>query len=262
MYYEEQGAGAPVVLVHGLGGSTAMWQLVAGPLAERFRVVAYDLRGLGRSSTPRPPYSVDLLAADLGGLLDALELERATLVGHSLGGTVALTYATVHPERVSSVVAVSAPSFTSPELRSGLAERGELARRDGMAAVAELHAQAGLPEDFRTANPDVTAVYKQILGSGDPLGYAALCGVAVDLDAERLGQLTMPVLLVEGELDRVVPPATVRATAAAITGCRYVELEGCGHIVPLERPDELVALIGEFVYEGLAKRGLGRRVVP
>src|SRR5262249_22350747 len=88
-FFEERGAGPVVVLIHGLGGSTAIWRRVVRPLADDFRVLAYDLRGLGRSETPPPPYGLDDLVADLDALLDGLGVEQATLVGHSLGGAVA-----------------------------------------------------------------------------------------------------------------------------------------------------------------------------
>jgi 3-oxoadipate enol-lactonase len=247
-YYEEQGSGPPLVLVHGLGASTEMWQKVAGPLSEQFRVVAYDLRGLGRSETPPPPYSLDQLVGDLHGLLDALGLGRIALAGHSLGGAVVLAYTIEHPDRVGALVGIAAPSLTTEEQRGLLAERARAARTEGMKALAELHAHGGLPEGFEAGHPDDTALYKSIIGSGDPEGYAALCGVTGDLDLRpALGGIRAPTLLLEGELDRVVRPESVRATAAAIPGCEYVELAGCGHIVPLERPAELVERLREFV---------------
>ena len=248
-YYEELGSGPPVVLVHGLGASTAIWGKVVPRLSEDFRVITYDLRGLCRSETPAPPYSLDMLVADLHGLVDGLGLERAGLVGHSLGGAIVLAYAIEHPERVSALVGVSAPSFTTQEQRVILAERAEAARRDGMATVSELHAAGGLPEAFKTAHPGDTAVYMGIIAGGDPEGYAALCGVtgALDLAAAGLRGIRAPVLLVEGELDSIVTPEAVRATASKIPHCEYVELQGCGHIVPFERPDDLIALVREFI---------------
>jgi 3-oxoadipate enol-lactonase len=245
-YYEERGAGAPLVLVHGLGANTEMWQLVAGPLAERFRVIAYDLRGLGQSETPPLPYTLEDLVGDLFGLADALELDTFLLVGHSLGGAVALAAALEQPERLQAVVGVAAPSVNPADERLGLQERATLARRDGMQAVAELHAARGLPEAFKEASPGLTATYKRILASGDPEGYAGHCGVLATFDISDLAGISVPTLLVAAELDQVVPPSALRTSAAEIPGCEYIELAGCGHVVPLERPNELAATIGEF----------------
>jgi pimeloyl-ACP methyl ester carboxylesterase len=125
-FYEEHGSGAPLVLVHGLGASTAIWQKVVGPLAEHFRVIAYDLRGLGRSTTPPPPYSMAQLLGDLQRLVDSLGLERFGLVGHSLGGAIVLAYALEHPERVAAVVGIAAPSRTTDEGCSRSAPRRQV----------------------------------------------------------------------------------------------------------------------------------------
>jgi pimeloyl-ACP methyl ester carboxylesterase len=241
-YYEEAGSGAPLILVHGLGGSTAIWQKVVGPLGERFRVIAYDLRGLGQSHTSDLPTSLDQLVGDLHGLIHALGLERPALLGHSLGAAVVLAYAAEHGERVGAVVGVAAPSMTPEEQRAHLAERAAVARREGMEPIAQLHVDKGLPEAFSLTHPGDVATYRSIIAGSDPEAYAALCGVIAELDlTERLAHIRAPVLLVQGELDGIVPAEDARATATAITGCRYVELQGCGHVVPFERPGELAA---------------------
>jgi 3-oxoadipate enol-lactonase len=242
-YVEERGDGEPLVLVHGLGGSTATWQKVAGPLAERFRVVVCDLRGLGQSGLPDAPWSLADLVGDLHGLLDHFALERVGLVGHSLGGAVVLACAAEHPERVTAAVALAAPSVTPPEQRPALADRADRARREGMVAVTGLHV-AALAETYRDAQPAEAAEYAAIVEASDPEGYAALCDVIATLDLRaELGTIAAPVLLVAGELDPVVPPASVWATASLLASCDVVELEGCGHVIPFERPNELVKLV-------------------
>ena len=143
-YVEERGSGPPLVLVHGLGGSTAIWQKVAGALAERRRVIAYDLRGLGRSRAAEPACSLGTLTDDLRLLLDRLGLDRVALLGHSLGGAVVLAFAAEHGERVSAVVGVAAPSVSPEEQRAHLAERAATALRDGMEPIAALHVERGL----------------------------------------------------------------------------------------------------------------------
>jgi pimeloyl-ACP methyl ester carboxylesterase len=247
-YVEQRGDGRPLILVHGLGGGTSIWQKVAGTLAERFRVIAYDLRGLGQSGTPSPPYTLDQLVGDLHGLVTELALGRVALLGHSLGGAVVLAYAAEHPERVNAVVGVAAPSFTPEAQREHLAERAAAARRDGMGPIAELHIARGLPEAFTQAHPDDVATYRGVIAGSDPVGYAAQCGVIADLDLTGgLRRIDAPALLVQGELDTVVPAADARATAAAIPHCSYVELPGCGHVLPFERPGELVEQVLAFL---------------
>jgi 3-oxoadipate enol-lactonase len=247
-YYEERGSGLPLILIHGLGGSTAMWQKVVDPLSERFRVISYDLRGLGRSETPTPPYSLAMLVGDLHDLAKSLALESFALVGHSLGGAIALAYAAEHPELVRALVGVAAPSSTPLEQRAHLEDRAASARRDGMGVIADLHVRNGLPETFQQAHAADVATYRSIIAASDSDGYAAHCGVIAALDlSDGLGRIRAPALLVQGELDGVVPAEAVRATAAAIAGCEYDELEGCGHVVPFERPSELTARVRELV---------------
>ncbi len=148
-YVEERGSGPPLVLVHGLGGSTAIWQKVAGSLAERHRVIAYDLRGLGRSRAAEPAGSLGTLTDDLRLLLDRLGLDRVALLGHSLGGAVVLAFAAEHGERVSAVVGAAAPSVSPEEQRaaSGRAGGDGAARRHGAHCGAARRARAprGLP---------------------------------------------------------------------------------------------------------------------
>jgi len=247
-YYEERGSGLPLILIHGLGGSTAMWQKVVDPLSKRYRVIAYDLRGLGQSGTPDPQYSMAVLVGDLRDLTKSLALESFALVGHSLGGAIALAYAAEHPKLVRALVGVAAPSSTPLEQRAQLEARADSARRDGMGVIADLHVRNGLPEDFVQAHPVDVATYRSIIAASDPEGYAAHCGVIAELDLTgELGGIRTPTLLLQGELDGVVPAAAVRATAAAIAGCEYVELEGCGHVVPFERPSELTERVREHL---------------
>jgi 3-oxoadipate enol-lactonase len=247
-FYEERGSGSPILLVHGLGGSTAIWRQAAGPLSESFRVAAYDVRGLGQSEAPAPPYSVEQLVADLHRLIEAVELEGLWLVGHSLGGAIALAFAAAHPELVRGVVGVAAPSVTPEAQRPMLVARAETALGDGMEAITEQHVLHGMPIAYREANRDEVATYRSIIAGSDPIGYAALCGVLETLDLRaQLGEIRAQALMIAGELDTIVPPAAVRATADAISVCEYVELDGCGHVVPFERPERLVELVGSFV---------------
>jgi pimeloyl-ACP methyl ester carboxylesterase len=250
IHVEESGSGDPLVLVHGLGGSTRIWRRVQPLLAERFHVIAYDLRGLGRSGPPPDPCTMDELVADLDAVVEAAAGGSASVLGHSLGAAVALAYAADHREQVRAVVAVSAPSLTPGEQAAAVRLRARRALEEGMEAIADLHAAVGLPEEFRAAHPGEGDAYRSVLAAGSAEGYAALCGVIADLDLTgALGRIDAPVLLVQGELDQVVPAVAARATADAIAGSEYVQLEGCGHVVPVERPDELAALAAAFVAE-------------
>ena len=248
-HVEETGSGTPLVLVHGLGGSTELWRHVIGPLAEEFRVVAYDLRGSGRTA-PTGPTSLDELVADLDDLVETLGLGRVLLMGHSMGGSLVLAYAAAHPERVLGVVGLGAPSELPDAGREGMRTRAETVEAQGMGAVAETVATNGTAPSFRERDPDGFRAFVTLLESNDPAGYGALCRVVSELDiTDSLGRISAPVLLVAGDLDAVAPPGANEANVARIPGSRYVRIEDAAHILPLEKPDELLAIVLPFLRE-------------
>ena len=251
---DEYGAGPAVVLVHGLGTTGIdIWKKVLAQLATSFRVVAYDLRGSGRSDVPPGPYTVELLAGDLAGVVDALELDRFAIVGHSLGGVIALEYAAAHPERVSAVVGVGAVPGIGRGRRETLRERGRTVAAKGMTSVAESVATSSLAPSFRERHPEEFQALVSLLASNRPEGYAAQCEALYTMTTEgRLDRVTAPVLLVCGELDAASPPALNHENAARLARASVVEIPDCGHVIPWEKPDELLAAAVPFLEEHAA----------
>ena len=159
------------MLVHGLGGTGAgIWKRQIADLAKEFRVVAYDLRGSGRSEVTPGPYSIDLLSEDLRSLVETLELGRVSLVGHSMGGSIALSYAARHPGDVRALVGVGAPAELPEQARAGLAARAETVESEGMGAVAETVATNGVSPTFREGNPEEFREFIALLSANDPRG--------------------------------------------------------------------------------------------
>jgi pimeloyl-ACP methyl ester carboxylesterase len=256
-YVEGHGSGPPLVLVHGLGGSTELWRFVADDLARDFRVVAYDLRGCGRSAVPSGPYTMGQLVVDLDGVLTAVGLEHALLMGHSLGGGLVLAYAAKHPERVLGVVGVGAVVELPDQARQGMRGRAETVELRGMAAVAEMVATNGMAPSFRQTHQVEFGEFVKLLESCDPGSYAALCRVVADIDV--VADLTLvraPVLLLGGELDLASPPAANEATASRLRGARFVQIPDCAHIVPWEKPRELLTEAVPFLQKA-AEAGPG-----
>jgi 3-oxoadipate enol-lactonase len=250
-YYEEYGSGPSLVLVHGLGSTgTDLWKRQIADLARDFRVVAYDLRGSGRSQVTPGPYTISLLADDLDGLIGALDLAPAALMGHSMGGSIVLEQAGRRPDRVRAVVAVGAAIELPEQARAGLATRAETVEREGMSAVAETVATNGMAPAFREAHAEEFQEYISLLASNDVHGYAAQCRALVEMAiAEHLGRISAPVLLVSGEHDAVSPPAVNHESAGRIPNARVAEIAGCAHIIPWEKPDELRAAARPFLLE-------------
>jgi 3-oxoadipate enol-lactonase len=248
--YEEQGAGPAVVLVHGLGGTTALWQKVKPALAAEFRVVAYDLRGSGGSSRPPGAWAPDDFVADLDAIVRALGLAPAAIVGHSMAGGVALAYAAREPAQVRAVCGVGAVTELPDAGREGMRARAATVRADGMADVAVAVATAGTAPSWREAHPDEWDALRALLAANDPEAYALQAEAAAQLDlGSVLPGIGCPVLLVTGELDAPSPPALNEANAARIPRARYVQLADCAHLAPLEKPAELLDALLPFLRE-------------
>jgi len=249
IHVEEHGSGPPLVLVHGLGGTgAAIWKKQVPELAREYRVVAFDLRGSGRSEVTPGPYAIDLHVRDLDDLLGQLDLDRAALAGHSMGGSIVLRYAADRPERVAAAVVVGGPATFPNAVRAGLRARADTVEAEGMAAVAETVATNGMAPGFRDANPEELRAYVALLLANDVRGYAAQCRGLAELDLEGdLPRIAAPVLLVGGDVDAVVPPGANERSAASVPSCELHVLEGCGHIIPWEKPAELVALVRPFL---------------
>jgi 2-succinyl-6-hydroxy-2,4-cyclohexadiene-1-carboxylate synthase len=257
LHVTRDGAGPPLVLLHGFTGSAASWAPLAPSLGARYTTLAVDLPGHGESTAPADParYALDRLAGDLLGLLDALGLDRVAVLGYSMGGRAALHFALAHPDRVAGLVLESA----SPGIESD-AERAERVasdaaladeiERDGVEAfvmrwewLALWASQASLPAEVRQrlrtqrlAN-SARGLANSLRGSGAGADRPVL---------DRLRGLDVPTLLVAGALDAKYV-ALGRAMEAALPGASLEVVADAGHAVHLERPAELVRLVLRFL---------------
>jgi 3-oxoadipate enol-lactonase len=249
LFTEERGSGAPVVLVHGLGGTARdIWKHQLPELATEFRVVAFDLRGSGASDVTPGPYTIDLLVDDLRALVETLDIGRVAVVGHSMGGAIALGYAARFPGDVSAVVGVGAPVSLPDAAREGLAVRADTVEADGMAAVAETVATNGVAPSFREQRADEFRELIAMLTRNNPRGYAAQCRALVSLDlTARLSEISAPLLLVSGDHDGVSPPSTTEATAGLVPNGRFTIVEDCGHNLTWEKPEALATTAWPFL---------------
>jgi 2-succinyl-6-hydroxy-2,4-cyclohexadiene-1-carboxylate synthase len=257
LHIELSGAGRPLLLLHGFTGSAATWATFLDQLAPHFRALAPDLIGHGRSGSPPDAgrYSIERCVADLLAILDMLQLERADVLGYSMGGRVALHLACAARERVGALVLESSsPGIADPAERDARVAADEALaesiERDGLAAFVErwerlplFASQAGLPQEVRAR------LHAQRLRN-DPRGLAnSLRGMGAGSQAslwEQLPGLGIPTLLIAGELD-----AKYRALAgqmqALLPNARATIIAGAGHAVHLERPQAFVQNVLEFL---------------
>jgi 3-oxoadipate enol-lactonase len=239
--------GAPALLLsNSLGASLAMWDAQAGPLAERFRVIRYDLRGHGRSPVPDGPSTLDDLGADALALLDALEVERAHVAGVSLGGMISMWLAVHAPERVGRLV----PCCTSARLGppEGWAERAELVRRKGTQVVAPSVVERWLTPIYRDAHPDAVARLRAMIAATPAEGYASCCAAIERMDLRgELSRVRAPTLVIAAEEDPATPPEHGELIASLIPGARLEVLEHAAHLANVERPDAFTELVLGFL---------------
>jgi pimeloyl-ACP methyl ester carboxylesterase len=249
--YDDEGSGAPVVLLHGLGSSRAKWTAVADALvAEGLRVVRLDLRGAGESETPERPYDVATLAADLAALADAVGLERFHLAGHSLGGMIAQRFAVDRPERVRSLVLLSTTSHNGRRATEFSRAMATIAERgfDAVERDPELRATVEriLAEAFPAAPLPVEMFKKGLEQPNRELAWAwgATAGFSVK---DELATIRCPVLVAHGTADALIPFGAGRLLHEAIAGSTFLPIDGAGHSLASRHADLVARAIAEHV---------------
>ncbi len=246
--YEDSGAGRPLVLLHGFCGSSAYWTKTSELLNSDYRVIAPDLRGHGRSEAPDVRYTVEMMADDLVALIQRLELDKPVLLGHSLGGYVALAFAEKYPELISGFGLVH--STARPDDDQGKANRNkaiETIKEKGM----EPFIDGLIPKLFA---PDHLESMAGSIQTALEIGYATKPEGAIHTaEAMRdrpdrnkvLRDAGLPILLVAGGEDQIIPAEkTFSVQAPHITQAR---IEQAGHMSMMEAPESLAKIVAQFV---------------
>lgn len=253
IYYESAGAGDPLLLVHAGIADSRMWDDQFEEFAQRYRVIRYDMRGYGQSAPVDAPFAHH---RDLHALMDALGIERAHLVGCSMGGTACIDFVLEHPQRVRSLVAVACdPSGFQFENEAPPQWDALVAAWDkgNFTRVAELEVQMWV--DGPTRTPD--QVPARLRDRVREMNEIALRNEALELGeeepleppaAERLGEITVPVLLVSGELDRSRMLSAATFMRARLPHAQSLVVPGSAHLPSMEKP----ALLNDTVLKFLA----------
>ena len=245
---EVTGTGAPVVMVHGLGGTANVWQPQVQALGDRYTIVRFDLEGSGRSKA-QSGLSIERWVANIEAVMAGAGLERARLVGHSLGTLVAQHFASRYPERVDRLALLGVNRAPEDSRRQAVRDRATKVRSGGMLAIADNVIAAALSADTRERKPEVVAAVREFLLRQDPEGYARSCEGVAEAVAADLSRITCPVLLVAGSDDTVSPPSISERLAGELRNARVQVLPGCGHWLTLERPLEVNEHLAAFLRE-------------
>jgi pimeloyl-ACP methyl ester carboxylesterase len=252
LHYEETGGGEPLLLIAGIPAIADDWEPLAARLTDAgHRVIAYDNRGSGASTVTPGPYTTSLMAADAIALLDHLGIDRCDAFGVSMGGMIAQELALAAPGRVHRLVLGCT--------HAGIAHAAPASRESGRAFALRTDDWA---ERMRALAPfafarDVDPAYleafiaKKSCDVQDPTGYRAQIDAVLAHDtADRLAAIDCPTLVITGDNDRVIPGASSELLAERIPRATLRVIAGSGHLFFLERPEETLQLLCEFLGDG------------
>ncbi|GAB2925746.1 alpha/beta hydrolase [Rhodococcus aerolatus] len=240
------GDGVPVVLLHAFPLDSRTWDDVVAELGGAVRAVSVDLPGLGGSSVPGEPPSLEHAAHGVLEVLDHLGVERAVVVGLSTGGYVAAVLARDHPGRLAGLGLCSTTTrVMAPDVPAGRRDVADEVERTGSLDPVSDSVQEGLGETAHAHRPDLEDRVRTVLTSQDPAGVAWVArAVAARSDtSDAVRGVPVPVLLLFGEEDTATPPARAHELAALRPDAELVLLPATGHLTCLERPAEVAAAL-------------------
>ena len=255
IHYELSGrsGGKTLVLSNSLGSNLHMWDRIA-PLCERkYRLLRYDTRGHGLSSTPPGPYTIAQLAGDLLFLLDNLGIERAHFCGLSLGGLVAMQIGIHAPERVDQLIlANTAARIGNREMWE---QRIAAVESSGMAPLATAVLGRWFTPSYCSGHPQEMEMIREMIAATGVMGYAACCGVLRDTDLRNeVASIDAQCLVIAGSHDPATPPSDGRSLHSLLSDAEYLELD-TSHLSAWERPMDFAGAVLAFFEKGERHNG-------
>jgi pimeloyl-ACP methyl ester carboxylesterase len=238
--YVHRGMGNPLVLLHGYPLDHHLWDEVLPLLEDTFDLIVPDLRGFGESTTVDAPFTMDDYASDIARLLDMLGIQKAAIVGHSMGGYVALAFARLYPKRVRGLGLVSSQVLADPsDRKEGRYKSAADVEQNGIGSVVE-----AMTAKF-TSDPRLQAFARTSMEKQKPAAYiGALKAMAERMDSTSLlPSFTFPVVLIHGDADALIPIDRAREVKAALPNARLVEISGAGHMPMMEAKEKTAAAL-------------------
>jgi 3-oxoadipate enol-lactonase len=251
LHYTEQGQTLPVILLHGYPLSSVIWQTQQQNLSDHYRVITPDLRGHGQSPAPDGIYDMDTLARDVLALMESLGIEKAAIMGHSMGGYVALAMWRLAPKRFAALGLIDSQAMPdSEDTRSGRYKTAEKVFEDGSQVVAQAMTLRLFAPNTPEDEPAVEQVRTMILNTRPASIIGSLKGMAARPDStDLLPQINVPVLILTGDKDQLIAPQKAEKMAAAIPSAVLATIEDAGHLPMLEQPQATTMAIRNFLDE-------------
>lgn len=238
IFYNDEGQGEPLLLIHGFPFSSDMWEPQRAALMHRFRVITPDLRGMGKSDVPTSGYSMDAYADDLIALLDHLGIGQAVVGGLSMGGYIAFALLRRAPDRVKGLILIDTKATADDE--AGLAKRRsmiEQVREEGSRAAADTSKM--FTERTHQERPELVEYLQRIMLANPADGIVGAVRAMIDRpdSTALLRDLAIPVLIIVGSDDPLTPPSTAEAMHGALPNADLVVIDGASHVSNLEHPE-------------------------
>ena len=252
MAYDDVGRGPAVVLLHGFPFNRSMWDEQRKALAESYRVITPDLRGMGETAGGDAPATMDEMAHDVAALMDKLGVERAAVGGLSMGGYVTLAFYRRHRLRARALLlADTRAGADTDEARKTREEQARKILKDGTTALADDFLKKALTPETLAERPLVVARVREMIRKTDARGAAnALRGMAVRLDQTSfLEDVLVPTLILVGSEDQLTPPKEAETLRREIRGSRLEVIENASHLSNVERPEEFNRALKTFLDE-------------
>ncbi|MEQ9620179.1 MAG: alpha/beta fold hydrolase [Deltaproteobacteria bacterium] len=249
--YELTGRGPIVVFINGLTMDLNGWLLQVDPFGGKYSVLRYDCRGQGLSDKPDSPYSQEMHAEDLRNLLQKLDIPKAHIIGLSNGGMIAQHFALLCPEKIGALVLVDTCSYVGKLLELTIESWIRAAEEGG----GSLRYDAALPylfsEAFTKKNIDKILVMKEVSIQNNPVKtFINLAKASMRHDlSERISDISCPTLIIAGEEDILIPPRYSRILTQSIKNSKLVILKNCGHVPPIEIPEQFNKTVMNFLAE-------------
>jgi 3-oxoadipate enol-lactonase len=248
-YTLEGPASAPVVtLSHSLATDLSMWDPQMSILTSRYRVLRYDTRGHGGTAAPAGPYTLETLAEDARGLLQALGITRTHFMGLSMGGMIGQLLALQAPQMLHSLILCDTMSRVPTEAKPLWDERVHTAETRGMEPLVQPTLERWFTAPFREQGPEVIDKVRTMIRTTPARGYAGCCHAIAALNlTERLPAITVPTMVVVGEDDPGTPVAASRVIQEQIKGAELVILKSAAHLSNLEQPQAFNQAVTAFL---------------
>ncbi|MEE6166710.1 MULTISPECIES: alpha/beta fold hydrolase [unclassified Mycolicibacterium] len=243
---EIDGAGPGVLMIHGLGGTSNIYQVQAEALAEEYAVIRVDLAGAGRSPVS-DNITIDSHADDLAAIIRATDHDTVAVVGHSMGTLVARSLAARYPRLVNRLVLLGAVAQPSDAARSAQQERASTVRNGGTAAIAPGIIAMGLSAETRRSRPEIAAFVRELVMRQDAEGYARNCEAFANSGEPYPISSSTPLLLITGNEDKVGPPQVSQDLAAVHPSAKVKIVSDIGHWTALEAASLVTSELRTFL---------------